>query len=149
MYSCTFIGHSFCPSSVFDKTKIIIKELIEQRNVKNFYVGTHGNFDGLVYKILCEFENIYDINVTVVLSRLPPKKENAYFDFSKSVLPEAVAKTPPRYTIVARNKWMIEQSDIVVFFVDHTASNSVEFARHAIKKCKETINIGKVDFSEI
>ena len=149
MYSCAFIGHSLCPNSVYKKTKNTIITLVEQHDIKNFYVGTHGNFDGYVYDILCELEKSYDIKINVVLSRLPLENKTAYYDFSKTIFPETVSKTPPKYSIIARNRWMIDQSEFVVFFIEHTASNSVEFARYAKSKKKKMINIGRVDLSKI
>ena len=49
MASCTFFGHRDCPSSIRGVLTAEIEQLISHHQVSTFYVGTHGNFDRMVY----------------------------------------------------------------------------------------------------
>ena len=74
MRSCTFIGHKDCPQEIKEKLCETVEDLIVNSDVRRFYVGTHGSFDRLVYKVLCDFESKYEIEIIVVLSYLYHKK---------------------------------------------------------------------------
>lgn len=50
MKSCTFFGHRIIDSSVENIVRTTIRKLIEEENVKKFYVGNNGMFDSVVIK---------------------------------------------------------------------------------------------------
>ncbi len=140
MYSCTFIGHADCDESIKENLYIAIEKLINEYNVTVFYVGTHGNFDYYVYKTLCELEKIYKIEVFVVLSHLTQVPE--YIKGAKTVFPDTVAKSPYKYAIIKRNRYMIEKSEFLICYINHTFSNTYNFVKFATGKNKHIINLG-------
>ncbi len=83
MPSCTFIGHKDCSDNVSDLLYAEIDNLIIKEKARKFYVGTHGNFDRLVYNVLCKLEAVYDIEIVVVVAYLNQKKETVYYDIKK------------------------------------------------------------------
>jgi len=130
--ACTFFGHRDCPDSVKQKLEDTLVQLITENGVDRFYVGNQGNFDALVYRVLCELRGIYPhITVTVVLAYMPPE-ETANRYGSDAILPEGIEAVPKRYAISWRNKWMINQSEYVVTYVTRSfggAAISAEIAR--------------------
>jgi len=58
----------------------------------------------------------YPITYSVVLAYLPTEK-NKYDNLTNTIYPEGLETVPKRFAISWRNKWMIEQSDIVVTYV--------------------------------
>ena len=75
MNTCTFFGHRDCPDSIMTKLRETLVRLITEEGVDCFYVGNQGNFDAMVYRILCELRNIYThISVTVVLAYMPTEE---------------------------------------------------------------------------
>ena len=52
MLSCAFVGHKDCPKKIEERLYNSVESLIIKNNVSRFYVGTHGNFDYIVYKVL-------------------------------------------------------------------------------------------------
>lgn len=48
---------------------------------------------------------------------------------------------PLRFAISKRNKWMVEQADIVIAYITHTYGGAYATYRHAKKKNKEIYNI--------
>ena len=54
MNVCTFFGHGDADEEIKEKLERAIVSLIISNGVNMFYVGTHGNFDKMVYSILAE-----------------------------------------------------------------------------------------------
>ena len=53
-----------------------------------------------------------------------------------SILPEGIETVPKRFAISWRNKWMIQQSDIVVTYVTHALGGASQFKDIAKRKGK-------------
>lgn len=143
MATCTFFGHRDASYEIENELKSVIIDLIENKNVNLFYVGTHGNFDKLVKKNLELLKKKYsNITYIIVLSHLPTKSQeickNNYYNY---IYPEGLENTPPKYAIISRNKWMIEHSDYVITYVLHNTSNASKFKEIAEKKGKLVINL--------
>ena len=118
--------------------KIMI-DLIENKNVNEFYVGNNGRFDGMVKSVLRELRKIYtDIDFSVVLAYMPKEKdEHGIEDFSDTIFPEGLELVHPRYAIVKRNRWMVEQSDYVVTYVEHRYGGAAQLKELAERKSKK------------
>lgn len=50
--NCSFFGHRFVPKEIEEILRLKIIDLIEKHNVNKFYIGNHGGFDIMVYKVL-------------------------------------------------------------------------------------------------
>ena len=131
---CTFFGHKDCPSEIRDQLKQKLIYLIENCGVDEFYVGCNGAFDRLVRLVLMELKTLYPIRYSVVLAYMPQKKTDE--DLSDTIYPEGLEKTPLRYAIGERNKWMIRCADYVVTYIRYTASNAANFAEFAKRRGK-------------
>jgi hypothetical protein len=60
------------------------------------------------------------------------------------IYPEIEDK-PPKFAITYRNRWMIEQSDLVVFGITHDFGGAYHAYRYAKRKKKQLFNVtGKV-----
>lgn len=141
MKSCTFIGHRNTPQRIEPFLEAVLIDLITVKNVKNFYVGTHGNFDFLVQKILKKLSVRFpEINYSIVFAYIPERKKN-YCDYSHTVYPEDIEKTPKKYAIIERNKWMIKRCDYLVCYIEHQFSNAYYFKQYAERKEKKIINL--------
>ena len=108
-----------------------------------FYVGNNGNFDAMVHRQLEALSQAYPITYSVVLAYLPTKKSE-YDDYANTILPEGIETTPKRFAISYRNKWMIEQADIVVTYVNRSIGGASKFKSLAEKKKKKVINIAEI-----
>jgi len=140
--ACTFIGHKDCCENIYDDLYITIEKLIIQDDVLTFYVGTHGSFDRLVYRVLTELEKKYKIKVIVVLAYINTRKENIYYDIRKTVFPDALEKTPLRFAINKRNEFMINNSQYMICYVNNSFSHSYKYVKFALRKKLKIINLG-------
>ncbi len=142
MLTCTFFGHKDTPKEIEPTLKSTLIDLIENKNVYNFYVGNNGNFDHMVKYTLIKLNKIYPISYAVVLAYLPGKKRNPEEENpTDTILPDGIETVPRKFTISYRNKWMIEHSDYVVTYVNHTIGGAVRFKELAEKKKRVVINI--------
>ena len=144
MYSCTFIGHRDCSKGIKEKLIFEIENLILYQNANTFYVGTRGGFDRLVYECLCELEEKYIIKVVVVLAYLNREDELTYYDTKKTVFPDCLTKTPPRFAISKRNDYMLQNAEYLICYLDNQFSNTYELVLKAIKRNKKIINLGRL-----
>lgn len=142
MLTCTFFGHKDTPKEIEPTLRSTLIDLIENKNVYNFYVGNNGNFDHMVKDILIELNKIYPIRFAVVLAYFPDKKCNPEEECHiNTILPDGIETVPRKFTISYRNKWMIEHSDYVVTYVKHTVGGAFRFKELAEKKKRVVINI--------
>ena len=119
MSSCTFFGHRIINKDIKDLLTRQIENLIAEYGVNVFYVGNNGQFDHLVAAVLREL-----------------KSRNLQISYSI-----VLAYTPPRFAISKRNQWMVQQSDYVIAYVEHSIGGAAQFTEYARKKHKTVINL--------
>ena len=138
MSACTFFGHGDCPETKYSNILRAIQNLIKEKKVTTFYVGTQGNFDSLVYRALCCLRADYpQIRIYRVLAYLP--KDNSLI--SDSILLEGIELIHPRYAISWRNRWMIEHSDYVIAYITHNYGGAARFVNEAERRGKTIIRV--------
>lgn len=141
MSTCTFFGHRDTPNEIVPCIRRTLIDLIENENADLFYVGNNGNFDSLVLHQLEDLSKIYAIKYYITLSYMPEKTQEQYLSNKITILPEGIETVPKRFAISYRNKWMVEQSDIVVTYVTHSTGGAYKFMKLAKRKGKTVINL--------
>ena len=149
MRACGFIGHRDCPKEIENNLFNVLKRLIIEEKVYTFYVGTHGAFDKLVYKVLHELKKEYELQIVVVLAYIYNKTLNDYYDFKEAVFPDELTTTPPRFAIKKRNTYILNRSDYMVTYLNTRFSNTYDLIEEAVKKKKQIINLGEFDIKRI
>lgn len=144
--TCVFFGHRevYNRDEIAEKLYDTLSYLIENRGVKTFYVGNNGSFDRLVLETLRKLSKICKIEYTVVLAYLNLNDEYRDYDAKETTYPENLEKTPLRFAIDKRNKWMISKSDIVVTYVNTCIGGAAKYAEICEKKGMEIIKLGKI-----
>lgn len=142
MRTCTFFGHKDTPKEIEPTLRSTLVDLIENKNVLNFYVGNHGNFDYMVKCCLTELKKLYSIDYAVVLAYRPKIKcDSEQNSFTETILPDGIETVPRKFAINYRNKWMIEHSDYVISYVKYDIGGAARFKELAEKKNRIVINI--------
>lgn len=139
---CTFFGHKDTPKEIEPILRSTLIDLIENKNANVFYIGNNGSFDNMVRRQLEGLSHTYPITYSVVLAYLPTKKSE-YDDYTNTILPEGIETKPKRFAISYRNKWMIQQSDIVVTYVTHSFGGAAQFKNTAERKGKTIIELSE------
>lgn len=137
----TFFGHRNTPESIKPYIKQILIYFIENHNAIMFYVGNNGKFDSVVRMVLKELKMVYkNINYSVVLAYIN-NKSNEYDDYTDTIFPDGIEEVPLRFAICWRNEWMINNSDVVITFVEHNFGGASKYKSMALKKGKKVFNI--------
>ena len=137
--TCCFFGHRDTPATIQTDLFDCVSSLVEKDNVDTFLVGNHGSFDAMAVSILRAVEVQHPhISHNVVLAYMPTAKD---LSEEKTLYPEGLELVPKRFAISRRNEWMIEQSDIVVCYVQHSFGNSSKFVEKAMAMGKRVINL--------
>lgn len=136
----TFCGHSDLDDPAFVRRWLtgITGQLIEE-GADTFYLGGYGAFDLLAAEVLREQKRTHP-HITLVLI-LP------YLNFTRigtdgydETIYPPLETVPKRYTIVHRNRWMVEQADTVVAYVRHEWGGAAKTLAHAQRKKKRIFN---------
>ena len=138
----TFFGHKDTPKNIEPTLRTILIYLIENKNVTVFYVGNNGNFDTMVRRQLEYLSQTYPITYNIVLAYIPTKKSE-YDSFTNTLLPEGIETVPKRFAISYRNKWMIEQADVIVTYVTHSFGGAAQFKALAQRQGKTVIELSE------
>ncbi|MBQ3077115.1 MAG: hypothetical protein IJC43_04595 [Clostridia bacterium] len=139
---CTFFGHSDCYANISPVLLPILRQLVGE-GVDTFLVGNHGGFDGKVYAALRRLkEELPAIQYHVILA-YPPGRQEEFPAYPPEVTlcPEGVENGPPRFAITRRNRWMVEQADVVITYITHPWGGAAQFVRMAERRGKRIIHL--------
>lgn len=120
----------------------VLSRLIDE-GVNSFLVGNQGSFDSIVLHTLRLLKGKHPhITYNVVLAYMPGVKEEwSAYEPMETLYPEGLETVHPRYAISWRNKWMLQESDVVVTYITHSWGDAAQFAELAKRKKKRVINI--------
>lgn len=139
---CCFFGHRNVTQDLTENLTAVLTELIEE-GVDSFLVGNQGGFDNIVLHLLRVLKDKYPhITYNVVLAYMPgAKKEWSSYEQMETLFPEGLESVHPRYAIAWRNKWMVQESDVVVTYITHSWGGAAKYMEYARRKKKTIINI--------
>lgn len=104
-------------------------------------MGNQGDFDTMAKNTLKKLKEKYlHIDYSIVLAYIPSKKES-YKYISDTIYPDGLETVPKRFAIDRRNRWLINHSDYMVVYVEHSFGGASKFYELALKKKKNVINL--------
>lgn len=142
----SFIGHA--KVNYTQKHADTLLEILED-NIKGkdvtFYMGLNGRFDWLAKNCCLEYKKKHS-NAKVVF--VTPYMDEEYLrnlrfaieGFDEVLYPD-LEKVPKRYAIVARNQYMIKDSDLVIGYIIYCSGNAINGWDYAAIKNKYRINL--------
>ena len=144
----TFLGHRSIINgdAWFEKVRSVILENINFREKILFYCGGYGDFDHLCVRA-CRSIQMNNPNCEIVfvtpymISSKPPR--NTDITFYNSVLYPPLERVPPKFAILRRNEWMIDQSDLIVAYVEYSHGGAYRGLQYAEKKQKRIVNLAE------
>ena len=129
MKICSMFGHRdcFCMSEIIKSLKRAVVYAIEKLKIEKFYLGGMGNFDAICLDTLNDnFDKEYINN-----------------NYDGTIYPN-LELVPHRLAILKRNEWIIEQSDFVIFYINHNWGGANTARKYCEKKHKKYINLGSL-----
>lgn len=150
-YTVSLFGHRTIEDYLTVESKLYeLLRIVVQKNNREleFLVGRNGDFDlmaaSVIRKLKKETDND-DIYLTLVLPYETAELRNnaeAFESYYNSVeICEASALCNPKYAIVARNRDMVDRSDLVVVYVKNESGGAYQSLKYAEKNEKRIINL--------
>ena len=148
--SCSVFGHSKIKitKELENYLKSTFKMLITQENVKYFYFGGFGEFDDLCHSIITELKNEYpEVYRIFCLSDPRHQRLSKRPKWLKDEDYEEITYLDLNFDywysrIYYRNCEIIDRSDFVIFYVNHTEqSGAYKALQYAKRKKKQIINV--------
>ncbi len=143
--SCAFFGHRFilCEQQVIPLLREAIINLITHEGVDTFYTGEHGRFDILAYQTVLDIQKEYPhIRVVFVASYVRQLHRDRFvcdaFDYPVPVT------VPPRFAIGHRNKYVADNSDYLICWIDVKHGGAYQAMRRAVNRQKAVINLTSI-----
>ena len=142
---CFFIGHANTSDAILPALCSAIRGIIEEGDVREFYVGNHGSFDALVCRTLKEMKQKYpEISCFLVAAYhpgaakigLPQGFDGIYYPLERSV--------PPRFALPKANRAMIDRCGVLIAAVNHPGRSRevLEYAqRREARGLIRTVNL--------
>jgi len=137
----TFCGHSKLSDHDTIQSQLTqeLRSLLEQGNHK-FYLGGYGDFDLFAAKVLYELKTEYpELESILILPYLARQVDASLYD---GTIYPPLENVPKRYAISHRNRWMVDQADMVIACVDHDWGGAAKTLEYAVKKRLRIINLG-------
>lgn len=113
-----------------------------------FLVGRNGEFDQMAASVIKKLKKeISDDNIylTLVMAYETAELKNNIESFEKYYdsieICEASAEVSYKYAIVARNRDMIDRSDLIIFYVKNKSGGACQALQYAQKNQKRFVNL--------
>ena len=146
MNICCFAGHSEIYNSnlVFDMIMYKAEELITQKNINEFWVGNYGAFDYISANAVRKLKKKYlDILLVLIIPYLTKEineyREQYYKNYDEMVIAEIPEKTPKKYRILKTNEYMVDNSNYLICFINHSWGGTAKTLEYAERKKHITI----------
>lgn len=141
----SFFGHKDFSTRKEYKEKIflLLEELAKNNKVEAF-IGGYGNFDSFILSCCTElkksYKNLKIIFITPYIGKYLENRKSFLQKFDQIIYPP-IENCHPRFAILRRNEWIINQSDKIIFYIDRNFGGAYTAMQYSLKKNKKIINI--------
>lgn len=145
---------TFCGHADFHKTPALearMLSLLEERvgdAPAEFYLGGYGGFDSFAFEMTARYKLSHpQVSLVFVTPYLSEEyQRNRLADAARrydAILYPPLENVPPRFAISHRNRYMVEQADLVIAYVCRQRGGACRTLRHALRKGKPTVNLAE------
>lgn len=136
--TCFFIGHREAGKEIMEQLAAEVERHITDYGVQDFIVGGYGGFDRLAARAVKDAKSRHPgVTLTLLLPYHPaerPVKAPPYFD--GTFYPPGMEAVPRRLAIVRANRYMVDNSNFLIAYAWHPASNAKELVEYAQRREK-------------
>ena len=146
VYNIALFGHrDFCAHKDIErKLSLILQELFREKDFINVHVGRDGEFGVFASSVIKRAKRTFAYeNLSISLVLPYTRKDMDFFEkyYDDIIIPESVGRCHPKEAICKRNKWMIEQSNILICYVEKNSGGAYKALKYAKKLNKRIINL--------
>ena len=145
--TCSFFGHRSIIDDVSVKQQLyeVVEELIVNQDVDTFLLGEMGDFEIIAGKVLQELKKKYPHIVReTILCFSEQLQRDSKVSSEWFHLDSAVSKCKRRGRIPKRNQMVVEQSDVIVCYINVPYGGAYTAYKRAVKKNKRIINLTQI-----
>ena len=138
---CAFFGHREIPDNLEPLLREQIIRSVTEFGVTRFINGGYGEFDRLAARVVYDLKRQYPEIRNTLIDAYPVAHKTLSHVFDGSYYPKELDSFPDLWHIPRRNKWMADQCDMIIAYVNHAESCIYEPLDHVFGK-KNIINLG-------
>ena len=145
-----FCGHRNYIETAADEEKVLaLLSSCVGAGACELFLGEYGNFDSFAYRCAKKFKGERtDRRLVFVTPYLSTEYRKNAVEYTKNRFDQVVypplETVPPRYAIVRRNKWIVEQADVLIAYITHKHGGAYTMYQYAQKKEKVVFNIAPI-----
>lgn len=148
-YTVSLFGHRIIEDYLTVESKLyeLLRIIMKQGNREiEFLVGRNGDFDLMAASVIRKLkketgnDNIY-LTLVLPYETAELKNNTEAFEIYYDSIEISDATRNYRYAIVARNRDMVDRSDLAVFYVKNESGGAYQVLKYAEKNEKRIINI--------
>lgn len=145
MKACCGFGHRNVFENISSKLDNAVEEAIAQ-GCEIFYTGAMGDFDSLFSSAVRSAKKVYPHIKLIGVKPYFTNDINTDKDYYTAlyddiIIPDELAGIHPKAAIKARNRWIIDNSDIVLIYTVRNFGGAYEAKRFAERNGKRLIKI--------
>ena len=145
MKACCGFGHRNVFENISSKLDNAVEEAIAQ-GCEIFYTGAMGDFDSLFSSAVRSAKKVYPHIKLIGVKPYFTNDINTDKDYYAAlyddiIIPDELAGIHPKAAIKARNRWMIDNSDIVLIYTVRNYGGAYEAKQYAQHENKAIIII--------
>ena len=137
--------------TLYERLYPLLKDLIRTKSFVEIYIGRNGEFDICASTVVKNVQNEMGKDNNEFICVLPyPKNDMEYYQeyYDNVLIPECIEKMHPKGAITKRNKWMVEQADLFICYVERMEGGAYNSLKYAKKLGKEIINLAEMESNE-
>ncbi|MCM1438620.1 MAG: hypothetical protein NC131_05345 [Roseburia sp.] len=146
----TFCGHAEIleRNEIAEKISHTFKTEISDERLE-FYLGAYGEFDHIALKACVTYKSLHPLSKIYFITPYPEdkylKSRNLNGKIFDGIIYPPIETVPKKYAIIERNKWMVNQADLVIAYVNHSWGGAAKTFDYAFKAKKRYVNLGTYD----
>ena len=122
----------------------IVKNLMRENSYVTFLLGRNGEFDEYAASVIKRAQSDIgkeksDIILVIPYKILALDYYEKYYD--SVIIPDCVYNAHPKSAISLKNRWMIENSDLVIVYVEKSVGGAYKAMKYAKTLNKKVINL--------
>lgn len=126
----------------------IIKDLMRTKQYVSFLIGRNGEFDEYAASVIKRIQKEVGKENNDITLVLPYKVADIeYYEkyYDSIIIPESVYNAHPKSAITLKNRWMVEQSELVIVYVERDRGGAYASMKYAEKLNKKIINLYNIE----
>lgn len=145
-YRVALFGHRDLLSyrKIEERLHTVLDDLFRATEYVNFHIGRNGDFDIISASVIKQHRKAIG-NENCVLTLVLPYMQSNIEDYEKYyddvIIPDSLTKIYPKRAITERNKWIVENCDMLICFVEKKSGGAYNALKYAEKLGKRIINL--------